>query len=288
MKESLILDFDRSLLPLAGVRTVALNDWQGVIRYGCSLADLERFETALNAQTDAEPRLTFLGSGDFHHVSYLLIKRLRFMGPFQVVVFDNHPDNMRFPWGIHCGSWVHHVCRLPFVSRVTVIGITSDDIRGYHFFENHLRSLYTGKLSYLCLSPVPMLARRLGFYGIKDCRNEQNRLPERIQSDVLDIDSHPIYLSIDKDVLSPRVVRTNWDQGVLTEENLTEAVNFLKPHLVAADVTGEISFYLYPQLWKKTLSRLDGQSPSPPLDLDQHQRRHQTLNEKLISILRPD
>jgi len=288
MKEPLILDFDRSVLPLSGVRTVAFNDWQEVIRYGCSLANLERFETALNAQTDAEPRLSFLGSGDFHHVSYLLIKRLRFMGPFQVVVFDNHPDNMRFPWGIHCGSWVHHVCRLPFVSRVTVIGITSDDLRGYHFFENHLRSIYRGKLSYLCLSPVPTLARRLGLSGIKDCRDDQNRLPERIQSDVLNVDPHPIYLSIDKDVLSPRVVRTNWDQGVLTEENLLEAVRFLKPHLLAADVTGEISFYPYPQLWKKALSRLDGQSSSSPPDLDHHQRRHQALNEKLISILRPE
>jgi len=171
---------------------------------------------------------------------------------------------------------------------VTVLGITSNDVRGFHLFENHLRSLYAGKLSYLCLSPVPTLARRLGLSGIKDCRDEQDRLSERIQSDILNVDSHPVYLSIDKDVLSPRVVQTNWDQGVLTEETLIEAVRFLKPRLLAADVTGEISFYPYPQLWKKALSRLDGQSPSPPSDLDQLQRRHQALNEKLVSILRRD
>ncbi|MBI3596923.1 MAG: arginase family protein, partial [Nitrospirae bacterium] len=157
-ERALILDFDHSVLPLAGARTVAMNEWQGVIRYGCSLADLERLEAALETKIDDGPRLSFLGSGDFHHVSYLMIKRLHSKGSFQVVVFDNHPDNMRFPWGIHCGSWVHHVCRLPFVSRVTVIGITSGDIRGYHLFENHLRSLFTGKLTYLCLAPVPPLA----------------------------------------------------------------------------------------------------------------------------------
>ncbi|HUK55759.1 MAG TPA: hypothetical protein VLY20_03795 [Nitrospiria bacterium] len=288
MKEPLILDFDRSVLSLAGVSTVPLNDWQRVIRYGCSLADIERLETVLNAQMDEGPRLAFLGSGDFHHVSYLMIRRLHSMGPFQVVVFDNHPDNMRFPWGIHCGSWVHHVCRLPFVSRVTVVGITSDDIRGFHLFENHLRPLYAGKLFYFCFSPVPMLARRLGLSGIKDFRDGQNRLSERIRTDILNVDCDPVYLSIDKDVLSPRIVRTNWDQGILTEENLFEAVRFLKPRLLAADVTGEISFYRYPQPWKRVLSRLDGQSPPSPADLDQHQHRHRTLNEKLISILRPD
>ena len=63
-----------------------------------------------------------MGSGDFHHVSYLLIERLRRLGrQIQVVVFDNHPDNMRYPFGIHCGSWVWHVSRLPFVERVHVV-----------------------------------------------------------------------------------------------------------------------------------------------------------------------
>jgi hypothetical protein len=288
MNESVILDFDHSVKPLAGVRAVPLDDWQGTIRYGCSLRDMENLDTVLNRQNVALPPVAFLGSGDFHHVSYLMIKRLRSKGPFQVIVFDNHPDNMRFPWGIHCGSWVHHVCRLPFVSRVTVIGITSGDIRGYHLFENHLRSLYTGKLSYFCLAPVPTLARMLGLSGIRDGRRQDNDLSKLIQDRILTADSNPVYLSIDKDVLSSRVVQTNWDQGVLTEQNLFNAVRFLKPHLFAADVTGEISFHAYRQRWKKVLSRLDGQSPAPPPDLDLHQRRHQIVNEHLLSILSQD
>lgn len=287
MNESVILDFDHSVKPLPGVRTVPLAEWEDAIRYGCSLSNMDHLETALNRQNIDLPPVTFLGSGDFHHVSYLMVKRLRSKGPFQVVVFDNHPDNMRFPWGIHCGSWVHHVCRLPFVSSVTVIGITSGDIRGYHLFENHLRSLYSGKLAYFCLSPVPILARALGLSGIRDCRGEQDDLPKLIQRLVLNTDSHPVYLSIDKDVLSSGVVRTNWDQGILSEENLINAVRFLKPYLLAADITGEISFHAYRQSWKKVLSRMDGQSSSPPPDLDRHQRRHQLLNEKLLSILSP-
>jgi hypothetical protein len=287
MNESVLLDFDHSVKPLPGVHTVPLGDRQEAIRYGCSLTDLDRLDAVLNRQGVAFPPVTFLGSGDFHHVSYLMIRRLRTLGSFQVVVFDNHPDNMRFPWGIHCGSWVHHVCRLPFVSRVTVLGITSGDIRGYHLFENHLRSLYSGKLTYFCLSPVPTLARVLGLSGIRDGRRQGNDLSKLIQDHILTADSHPVYLSIDKDVLSSRVVRTNWDQGVLTEESLIDAARFLKPHILAADVTGEISFHPYRRIWKRILSRLDGQSASPPPDLELHQRRHQTINQKLFSILSP-
>lgn len=280
----LILDFDRSVLPLPGVDTLPLHPWEERIRYGCALRDLRSLASELERRSLGRPPLTFLGSGDFHHVSYLLIERLAQQGPIQVVVFDNHPDNMRYPWGIHCGSWVHRVCRLPFISRVTVVGITSDDIRSRHLFENYLRPLYFGKLAYFSFSSPPRLARLLGLSSIKSCERDSDTL-RRLMEDLLRSDRSPVYLSIDKDVLSPESVRTNWDQGRLDEESLIAAVAVLKPFLISADVTGEISSYTYRTFWKRFLTRLDGQSPPLQDDIQEHQRRQQQLNQRLVTLL---
>lgn len=278
-----VLDFDRSV-SLPGARALPLHAWEETIRYGCSLRDLAGLEAELDRRGLGFPRLAFLGSGDFHHVSYLLIRRLERLGPLQVVVFDNHPDNMRYPWGIHCGSWVRHVCRLPFVSRVAVVGITSNDIRSRHLLENTLRPLYSGKLAYFCFSPPPRLAGLLGLSSIKKAEGEAGAL-RRLMEEWVRSDRNPVYLSIDKDVLSPGTVRTNWDQGSLEGESLLSAVEALRPFVAAADVTGEISSYTYRSFWKRLLSRLDGQTPAPPDDLPADQRRQQRLNEKLASLL---
>jgi len=284
MNAPVILDFDRSVSPLPEVRSIPLGDWQERLRYGCSLKALNEIAPLLDRAGIGLPSLTFLGSGDFHHLSYLLIRRLRARGPFQVIVFDNHPDAMRYPWGIHCGSWVHHVCRLPFVTRVTVIGITSQDIGWGHLWENDLRSLYSGKLFYISLSPVTRLARLIGLSAIEEFKEDPARLPRFIAEELFKRDPGPVYLSIDKDVLSPSVVQTNWDQGILKEEALFEALKVIKPRLIAGDVTGEISFHAYRKWWKRLLSRWDGQSPLQPPDLDRLQQTQQAFNRKLFDL----
>ncbi|WP_041077125.1 hypothetical protein [Thermotoga caldifontis] len=52
---------------------------------------------------------------------------------------------------------------------------------------------------------------------------------------------HPIYLSIDKDVLSDRFLKLGWDQGTMTLDELFEAVEFLCENftVVGVDISGE-------------------------------------------------
>jgi len=128
MRRPIVLDFDGSVAPLDGTETIALRDHEENLRFACRLRALRDLP-----QTGDAP-LVFLGSGDFHHVTYALLARLR--RSVEVVVVDNHPDNMRYPFGIHCGSWVSHVAKLPFVARVHVLGITSSDVEGAHVIEN--------------------------------------------------------------------------------------------------------------------------------------------------------
>lgn len=51
----------------------------------------------------------------------------------------------------------------------------------------------------------------------------------------------PLYISLDKDILSEKVLRTNWDQGDMSEEELFSALRSLydSRRVIALDVCGE-------------------------------------------------
>lgn len=265
----LILDFDGSVRPLDGAAIIPLREWEESIRFGCRMRDLRRLQSAI--VFGGAP--TFMGSGDFHHVSLLLIERLK--TPIQVVVLDNHPDNMRYPFGIHCGSWVWHVSRLPFVARVHVLGITSSDVEGVHVIENHLAPLRSGKVVYWC---VQRNRRALG--------RSFESVAEMLDRFSAEIEPTPVYLSIDKDVLARDVVQTNWDQGVMTLEELESAIGIVRGRLIGSDVVGDVSSYRYRSRFKRLLSGLDRQPEIPPASLEAMQARHHEVNQWLLSLLR--
>jgi arginase family enzyme len=286
MSRALILDFDHAVKPLPGTDALALSDWQEAIRFGCRKKTLRELGRELAPALDVRPPVVFLGSGDYHHVSYLLIDRLRALGTrLQVVVFDNHPDNMRYPFGIHCGSWVWHVSRLPFVARVHVAGITSADVEAGRLWENHLAPLYSGKVVYWCVGRNLRALQRLGMRHGRSFASMRALLDELAAA--LASTPEPVYLSIDKDVLAPDVVQTNWDQGVMRLEELTAAIRPLHGRILASDVAGELSSYRYRSWFKRFLSGLDRQPEIPDSTLSERQARHQEVNRQLLSLLAP-
>jgi arginase family enzyme len=203
-----------------------------------------------------------------------------------VVVFDNHPDNMRYPFGIHCGSWVWHVSRLPFVARVHVVGITSADVEGRHLWENHLTPLRSGNVVYWC---VQRTLRAMKFLGITHSRSFPSVAALLAELETELARAHePVYLSIDKDVLAPEVVQTNWDQGVMRLEEMTEAIESIQGRVIAGDVVGEVSSYRYRSRFKRLLSGLDHQPVIPAGKLHEWQARHQQVNLQLLSLFRGD
>lgn len=128
MAQPVILDFDQSTGNVPGSVIINLADWQDEIRYGCSMHAFARLGDLLDREMPPDYGTVFMGSGDFHHVSALLVeKACRKLEPsdsLELVILDNHPDNMRFPFGIHCGSWVSHAAKLSRVSHIHVLGIT--------------------------------------------------------------------------------------------------------------------------------------------------------------------
>lgn len=279
-----VLDIDQSVGPLPDRLVLPLAHWQESIRFGCSLATMRRFRTMLDELLPAEYGTVFMGSGDFHHLSWPLIARLPSSTPFQVVVLDNHPDNMRFPFGVHCGSWVRRVAMLPQVSHVHVLGITSADIGAGHAWENYLTPLRRGKLSYWNIGVDTGWSRRLGlahaFRGFDTLAAMVDAFVEAQRTQTA-----PSYLSIDKDAFSPEVAHTNWDQGRLLTDHALALIDSLRNGLVGSDINGEVSHYRYQSWWKRRLSAIDEQPEIDPAQLAGWQAQQHALNLHLLQAI---
>jgi len=95
--------------------------------------------------------------------------------------------------------------------------------------------------------------------------------------------SLPVYLSIDKDVLSPQVVNTNWDQGEFLEKHLNALIDACHGSIIGADITGDVSAYHYQSKFKRWLSASDGQEELPENQVVIWQQQQNELNARLLT-----
>jgi hypothetical protein len=249
-----VLDLDGSLTErsdlLRGRVVVPLRRWGPRLRLACSFAAFRRFEADLAdalGPADGSPALHFVGSGDFHHVSLALLRRLG--TPFNLLVLDNHPDWMRGLPFLHCGTWLYHASRLPACRQVFHVGGDVD-------FDNRYRwlapwpALRSGRIAVF-----PALRRFGGrsWAGVPHRtlrpRPDQAATAWRL-SDLLDphrdeLARRPLYVSLDKDVLTANEATVNWDSGHLRLSEvlvtLTAFVRAAGGFLAGMDVVGDWS-----------------------------------------------
>lgn len=283
MTQTLVLDIDGSLHGLEDVHTIELTEWQEAIRFGCSWSTWESFRRVLKKRLPDRYGPVCMGSGDFHHISHLLLDRVGHRAPFDVVVLDNHPDNMHFPFGIHCGSWVAHAARLPQIRRVHVLGITSTDVSWQHAWENQLLPIFQGKLRYWTVGVNTHWGQPLGLAKQMTAFGNAQALIDQFIAERESTIPGEVYLSIDKDVFAPHVARTNWDQGCFDLDNARQLIEALRGQLIGSDITGEVSVHHYQTGWKRWLSALDRQPPIPTESLDKWQAQQTAINRQLLT-----
>ena len=99
------------------------------------------------------------------------------------------------------------------------------------------------------------------------CFTEDDILDGRVARELphlLDALHLPVYISIDKDVLSRKVLRTNWDQGIMTEAEFRHELDrfTMDPdiHILGVDICGEPAYNACRRLLDDTrdLRRSDG------------------------------
>ncbi len=158
--------------------------------------------------------LHFIDNGNHHYLSAIFLRLVK--EPFSLVVLDHHPDMQRPMFDIlSCGGWVMDVIENnPYVRDVHIIGADRGLIDE---LDEDMRN-------------------RVKFYDIRELTDETEggvRLPDS---------EFPVYLSIDKDVISDSCLTTNWDQGEASSDFVISFANRLMTsgrRVLGVDICGE-------------------------------------------------
>ena len=282
----------------AGGRVLHYRDLGPELRLWTRPASLQRLRNRLANALPAQlgPTLVFTGSGDFHHVTLLLLARaLVALREPQVTVlhFDNHPDWVKFGPGAHCGSWVGQVARMEQVARVLTVGVCSADIQAPAAKGADLRIVEDGKVELYAYhaeatpDAVTICGRRWPTIEAMGEAAFADFLPTRIATEA-------VYVTIDKDVLRPADAGTNWDQGRMS-------LGFLKTliasalqgrRLIGADVVGDWSAASYgggllPSMLKRAEAALDQpwRAPAPAI-LAGNEAVNLALLDQILAVAR--
>jgi hypothetical protein len=286
----LVLDFDASVLPLGPDELrIPLETWRERIGFGCSRRDFACLEACLDRVMPGEHGPVFPGGGDFHHVSLALLRRrirARASAPASIdlVILDNHPDNMLYPFGVHCGSWAGRAAALEAVRHVHVVGITSPDIGLLHAWENDCRPFLRKKLTWWSIGRRAPLPALIAGKEHARCFRSADALLAAFLPRLPDVES--VYLSVDKDVLHPDAAYTGWDQGRFLPDHAEAVAMCCRGRLVGVDICGDYARRSYRSIGKRLLCRLDGLTDDPPADERGIRERGRDINLKILNALR--
>jgi hypothetical protein len=267
--------------------------WGPRVRLACGWGRFRQFEHflagAFGGAVDSRPHLTLYGSGDFHHVSLALLRRVP--GPCNLLILDKHPDWMRGLPFLHCGTWVAHALRLGRVRRVFHLGGDRD-------FDNPFRWLAPWRdlrSRRVVVFPAVRRFTRGAWAGVdhEPLREEPDRAldPERLE-DLLDpyredLHSVPLYVSVDKDVLTDADAVVNWDSGHLrlpeVEAVLTAFFRAAGGNLAGMDLVGDWSPVKVAGWFRRLLHLLEHEHQGEDVDPGRSARRNEEANLALIA-----
>jgi hypothetical protein len=215
--------------------------------------------------------ITFLGSGDFHHVSSFLIGQLD--EPVSVIVFDHHPDWDILPPKYGCGSWVSRILEMPHVRKVVLFGVASNDISFPGIQSANLAALKDSRLEIHTYAHHPTsvffrnVPENVALQASRGLFSRKINWQELINRDLGDyfpeiinrLPTRKVYISIDKDCLVSRDSLTNWEEGSLHLDELLLLLGMIRDRLEIAgvDITGDYSLPYLEGKIKTICSRFD-------------------------------
>ena len=147
-----------------------------------------------------------LDSGNYHHLSRVYLDLIK--EPYNLVVYDNHTDMQFSAFGniLSCGSWIADAYEsLYYLKKIIVIGANSKYIEACEFNKDE-RVIFADSINEVSL---------------------ENDLP--------------IYISVDKDVISENEFISDWDQGIMPVSTLIKELKCLRDNfrIMGVDICGE-------------------------------------------------
>lgn len=223
----------------------------------CRLYSDEKTAKEVSERIDPGYRdsITFLGSGDFHHITSLLLDE--FSEDISVISFDDHPDWDIFPPKISCGSWVTRVLSKGNIKKVILAGASSDAVSPRFFRMGNYDSLkndrleiypYQHKPTKVFFKKIPEnisadVKRGLFFDEIHWQELKTKNIAEFFLHILRRIPAKKVYVTIDKDCLKVPYSLTNWAEGRMEFEELLLMLKFIKENteVVGLDIAGDYS-----------------------------------------------
>ncbi|MBI4706599.1 MAG: hypothetical protein HY761_01560 [Candidatus Omnitrophica bacterium] len=215
--------------------------------------------------------INLLGSGDFHHISSVLLNQ--FDEDFCVIVFDFHPDWDILPPRYGCGSWVTEALKNKRIQKCVLLGVSSNDISTWNIQTGNLSSLKNNRLEIYPYMHEPTtvffrqvpenhsLTSKKGVMRTKILWQElrDKNIGEFILSILNSLPTKKIYISIDKDCLTQEFALTNWEQGLFSLDKLLLILRIINKNceIIGVDITGEYSPAVVSGKLKAIISRLD-------------------------------
>ena len=177
----------------------------------------------------------WIDSGNYHYLTKFWTDKIK--EPFSLIVFDHHPDMQPplFDNLLSCGCWVRTMLDTnPWLRNVCLIGASEklkSETKGY--------------------------GKRLLFYSEQTLRHVDSwRLFSGFYL------NEPVYISVDKDVLSPDYATTNWDQGSLTLFELKRLLSIIlqNERVIGVDICGEAPVVMNSFINKLTAEKKNGRT----------------------------
>ena len=234
-------------------------EWGPRLRFSAPARLIEEFFREYESRV--APFLVY-GSGDFHHLTALWIRR--FNEPFVLVSFDNHPDwDVRPPrWG--CGGWINRALELPHIQKVSVWGCGNFECWWPRQLFGNRRAERSGELEVHPWAegrPASQQNRR----GAIVTSNWRARFTQFVQA----LGGSNVYVTIDLDCLRAEDAVTNWENGRFTLDDVAWALRQLraKVKIVGGDICGAFSPPKYARTKQRFAAEMD-HPKLPPHDLE--------------------
>ena len=251
LAEALHLDLDTAWPAGAlSVETVDATSWGPPLRFSAPARLIEEFYQEIGGKL---PRFLVYGSGDFHHLTALWVRRLA--EPFVLLSFDNHPDWDVRPPRWCCGGWVNRALDLPLVKKVSVWGCGNFECWWPGRLFGNRRAEREGKLEiYRWADDRPHSAQTLP--GAILSAQWRENFVEFARA----LDGSNLYVTIDLDCLRAEEAITNWESGRFTAEDVAWALRQLRAsgaQIVGGDICGAFSPPVYARRKQRFAAEMD-------------------------------
>lgn len=219
---------------VCGLPRLDARSWGPRLRYIARRTDIEAFWREFGGKL---PPFVLYGSGDFHHLAGVMIRRVR-QDSFTLVSFDNHPDwDIRPPYW-SCGGWAARALRNPAVQRVSVWGCGNFELQWPARLFADRRALRNKTLEVHAWAERQSEAVSRRF----NCMTRDN-WRDRFINFTNALRGTNVYITVDLDCLCKDEAVTNWENGLFSAQDVAWAIGQLKEvaRIVGTDLCGAYS-----------------------------------------------